>query len=237
MIKATDNLTEPNVSKLFNGLILYIIRMLRQLLLAVIWTLVTIGMYMALVVSPPIDTLGDSYRILFFHLPNAVLAFFSFTVTAASGIMYLRTNDIRWDDIGISSAWLGFVFGGLALATGWAFSFLSWGTLWSWDPKVVATFVMWFVYMGYIMLRRSVDEESRRARLSAVYGIIGYVSVPLAYLSSRLVYSLHPESIGLTPEMQLTALVMVAGFVLLYFYLLWFNVRLERLYRLLELES
>ncbi|MDD5474134.1 MAG: hypothetical protein PHU34_08290 [Candidatus Methanoperedens sp.] len=48
--------------------------MFRQLLLAVIWALVSIGMYMALVVSPPIETLGDSYRILFFHLPNAVLA-------------------------------------------------------------------------------------------------------------------------------------------------------------------
>lgn len=208
--------------------------MFRRLFFVVIWALVTAGMYMALVVFHPDAVLGESYRIFFFHIPSAVLAFFSFTLTALSGIMYLRTNDISWDDISVSSVRLGFVFGGLTIATGWAFSFMAWGTRWSWDPKVAATFVMWFVYIGYIMLRRSVDEGSRRARLCAVYGIVGYASVPLAYLSSRLVYSLHPESIGLAPQMQLTAIVMTVGFVLLYFYLLWFNVRLERLYRRLE---
>ncbi len=211
--------------------------MMRRLFFIILWAIVTTGMYMALVVSPPAAVLGESYRIFFFHLPNAVLAFFSFTVTAISGIMYLRTNNITWDDIGAGSVKLGFVFGGLALATGWAFSYEAWGTKWSWDPKVVTTFVIWFVYIGYIMLRRGVDDETRRARLCAVYAIVGYASVPLAYLSSRLVYSLHPESIGLTGVMQTTAVIMVAGFLLLYFYLLWFHTRLTRLFRLQGMET
>ncbi|NJD76650.1 MAG: cytochrome C assembly protein [Candidatus Methanoperedens sp.] len=211
--------------------------MLRRLFFIILWAIVTAGMYMALVVSPPAAVLGDSYRIFFFHLPNAVLAFFSFTVTAVSGIMYLRTKNIAWDYTGSGSVKLGFVFGGLALATGWAFSYEAWGTRWSWDPKVVATFVMWFVYIGYIMLRRSVDDETRKARLCAVYAIVGYVSVPLAYLSSRLAYSLHPESIGLTEIMKMTAVIMVAGFFLLYLYLLWFQTRLARLLRLQGLET
>lgn len=209
---------------------------MRQLFFIILWALVTVGMYMALVASPPAAVLGESYRIFFFHLPNAVLAFLSFTVTAISSIMYLRTNDIRWDDIGAGSVKLGFIFGGLALATGWAFSYEAWGTGWSWDPKVMATFVMWFVYIGYMMLRRDIDEV-RRARLCAVYAIAGYASVPLAYLSSRLVYSLHPESIGLTGEMQMTAVIMVAGFLLLYFYLLWLHTRLARLFRYAGLET
>ncbi len=205
--------------------------MFRREILLISWALVAAGMYLGLVVNPQVEVLGDSYRIFFFHLPASVLAFFSFTVTAAAGIMYLGTRDMKWDDIGISSVKLGFVFGALALATGWTFSYAAWGTRWSWDPKVVATFVMWFVYIGYIILRNSADEVERRARQCAVYGLAGYVTVPLAYLSSRLVYSLHPESIGLTPLMQMTGFIMVAGFVLLYLYLLWFNAKLEMISR------
>ncbi len=200
--------------------------MSRKLLFFVMWAFISAGMYMGIVALPPDAQLGDSFRIFFFHLPAAILAFFSFTLTAVAGIMYLQTNEIRWDMISSGAVRLGFIFGGLALATGWAFSYLAWGVKWSWDPKVVATLVMWFVYSGYLMLRSSVDEESRRARLCAVYGIVGYVSVPLSYFSSRLVYSLHPEGIGLTPLMKTTAVVMTIGFFLLYFYLLWFNVKL-----------
>ena len=205
--------------------------MFRRNLLIVSWALVAAGMYLGLVVTPPVEKLGDIYRIFFFHLPASILAFFSFTVTAVAGIMYLRTRDIKWDDIGISSVKLGFVFGALALATGWVFSYAAWGTTWSWDPKVMATFVMWFVYIGYIMLRNSVDEVERRARQCAVYGLVGYATVPLAYLSSRLLYSLHPESIGLTPQTQMTAFIMAAGFILLYLYLLWLNSKLEMISR------
>ncbi len=198
----------------------------RSLFFIIMWAFICAGMYMGIVALPPDDQLGDSFRIFFFHLPAAILAFFSFTLTAVAGIMYLRTNEIRWDMISAGAVRLGFLFGGLALATGWAFSYLAWGTKWSWDPKVVATLVMWFVYIGYLMLRSSIDEESRRAKLCAVYGIVGYVSVPLSYLSSRLVYSLHPEGIGLTSMMKMTAAVMTIGFLMLYFYLLWFNMKL-----------
>ncbi len=217
--------------KVFNGFFLYITSMYGRNLLIISWALVAAGMYMGLLVTPQVDILGDSYRIFFFHLPASVLAFLSFTVTAASGIMYLRTGDMKWDDFGVSSVKLGFVFGALALATGWVFSYAAWGTTWSWDPKVMATFVMWFVYIGYIMLRNSVDEVERRARRCAVYGLVGYATVPLAYLSSRLVYSLHPESIGLTTQMQMAAFIMVAGFVLLYSHLLRFNAKIEMISR------
>ncbi|VVB91197.1 Cytochrome c biogenesis protein CcsA [uncultured archaeon] len=209
----------------------YYYHMFMRNLLILSWVLVAAGMYIGLVVTPPVDVLGDSYRIFFFHLPASILAFLSFTVTAAASIMYLRKRDIKWDDIAVSSVKLGFVFGALALLTGWVFSYAAWGTKWSWDPKVMATFVMWFVYIGYIILRNSTDEPQRRARQCAVYGLVGYATVPLAYLSSRLVYSLHPESIGLTPHMQITAFIMVAGFVLLYSYLLWFNAKLEKISR------
>jgi heme exporter protein C len=205
--------------------------MLKRLLFFIMWAFICAGMYMGIVALPPVAELGESFRIFFFHLPAAILAFFSFTLTAVAGIMYLRTNEIRWDMISSGAVRLGFIFGGLALATGWAFSYLAWGTKWSWDPKVVATLVMWLVYWGYLMLRKSIDEESLRARLCAVYGIVGYVSVPLSYLSSRLVYSLHPEGIGLTSMMKMTAAVMTIGFFMLYFYLLWFNVKLGMISR------
>ena len=200
--------------------------MSKRSLFFIMWAFICAGMYMGIVALPPDAQLGESFRIFFFHLPAAILAFFSFTLTAVAGIMYLRTNEIRWDMISAGAVRLGFIFGGLALATGWAFSYLAWGVKWSWDPKVVATLVMWFVYSGYLMLRSSIDEESRKAKLCAVYGIVGYICVPLSYLSSRLVYSLHPEGILLTSMMKMTAAVMTIGFLMLYFYLLWFNMKL-----------
>lgn len=205
--------------------------MFRKLFFFIIWGFVTAGMYIGFVLAPPVEILGDSYRIFFFHLPNSILAFLSFTVTASAGILYLRTGNIKWDDIGVASVKLGFIFGALALMTGWLFGYAAWGTKWSWDPKVVTTFVMWFVYIGYLMLRNSVDEAQRRARLCAVYGLVGYASVPLAYLSSRLAYSLHPTSINLTTRMLIAAFAMATGFILLYFYLLWFNAKLEMISR------
>lgn len=163
---------------------------------------------------------------LFFHLPSVIISFFSFTLSAGAGIVYLHTRSEQWDAVGASAVRLGFLFGALSLITGWGFTMVSWGTYWSWDPKVVSSLVMWFVYAGYLMLRRSVDADDR-ARLCAVYSILGYVSVPLAYLSSRLVYSLHPASISLTDDMRLAALVMLTGFFLLYACLMRFNMKLE----------
>jgi len=84
------------------------------------------------------------------------------------------------------------------------------------------------------MLRNSADDEFQRARQCAIYGIVGYASVPLAYISSRLVFSLHPESIGLTSTMNLTAIIMTAGLFLLYFYLLWFNMKIEKFSRIMR---
>ena len=200
------------------------------------YCIVSFCMYRFLIVFPPIDVLGDSYRLFFFHIPTPLVGFFAFTVTLLTSIMYLRTRDFKWDDMASSSVEIGFVFSGLAIATGWAFSYEAWNTTWSWDPKVMTIFVLWLVYLGYFSLRRAIDNAQKRASSSAVYGIVAYLSVPLTYMSTRMWTSLHPEgSIGLTSEMGLVAALMVFGFLLLYAYLLWFGATYKRLMRTYEL--
>jgi heme exporter protein C len=123
-----------------------------------------------------------------------------------------------------------------------------WGIWWTWDARLTLTLVLWLIYVAYIMLRVYVRDESRRARLSAVVGIIGFLDVPLVYMSIRWWRTQHPapvmaggESSGLAPEMLTTFIVCLAAFTLLFVYLLIKRYRIERLqddvnelYRMIE---
>ncbi|MCL7476282.1 MAG: cytochrome c biogenesis protein [Methanosarcinales archaeon] len=200
------------------------------LLLFLTYTIISYSLYQFLVIFPPSKTLGDSYRLFFFHIPTPLVAFLAFTVTLFSSILYLKTADLKWDDLASSSVKLGFIFSALAMVTGWVFTYEAWNTTWSWDPKVVTMFILCFLYLGYFTLRQATFDPVRKARTSAIYGIMAYLSIPLTYMSSRMWISLHPGgSIGLTPDMGIVAGLMVIGFMALYGYLLWFEVTYKKL--------
>lgn len=206
-----------------------------KLLIFLTYIAISYSLYQFLVVFPPSEKLGDSYRLFFFHIPTPIVAFFAFTVTLFSSILYLRTADLKWDDMASSSVRLGFMFSGLAMVTGWAFTYEAWNTNWSWDPKVVTMFILLIIYMGYFVLRQSTYDPVKRARASAVYGIIAYLSIPLTYMSTRIWFSMHPQgSIGLTSGMGITAALMTFGFIVVFSYLLWFEVTYKKLLHKLD---
>jgi heme exporter protein C len=191
---------------------------------------------LSLVVAPPDAVQGDVQRLMYVHVPAAWLAYLSFLVVFVASIAYLRTGRIRWDRVGVASAEIGVLFTALAIALGSLWGKPVWGTWWTWDPRLTTTVVLLLIYLGYLAMRRVTDDPRRRARWSAVLGIVGFVDVPIVHLSVVWWRSLHqgptvlrlggPEIHG---SMLAALLVGVAAFTLAYAYLMTLRLRVGRL--------
>ncbi len=194
------------------------------------------ALYMTFIWVPSEKTMGIIQRIFYFHVPSAWIAFLAFFVVFVSSILYLVKRDNKWDAVAVSSAEIGLAFCSIVLVTGPIWAKPVWGIWWTWDARLTLTLVLWLIYVAYIMLRVYVRDESRRARLCAVVGIIGFLDVPLVYMSIRWWRTQHPapvmaggESSGLAPEMMATFLVSLLAFTLLYAFLLQRRYRVEKL--------
>jgi heme exporter protein C len=190
---------------------------------------------------------GDAQRIFYFHLGSAWIGFFAFFVTMAGGVLYLWKGEERWDLLGNASAEIGTVFMTMAIVSGSLWARPVWNTWWTWDPRLTISAIQWLLYLAYFMLRAGIEDAGRRARFSAVYGIIAFITVPLSFLSIRIWRTIHPAVIGssdsdaqgsfaMTTEMRYTLFFSLATFTVLYFTLLRHRLRLawaqERVARL-----
>lgn len=192
---------------------------------------VVLALYGALLVAPTEAVMGDVQRIFYFHMPSAWVALGpAFTMVFICSIVYLVKRDLRYDRIAAASAEIGVMFTSITLLTGplWARSI--WGAYWTWDPRLTTTLVLWFIYVAYLMLRSSTAEAHKRARLSAVFGIVGWVDVPIVFMSIRWWRTIHPTLItgsgmNLDPTMRNVLLFALAVFSLLYVWLLIVRVR------------
>jgi heme exporter protein C len=189
------------------------------------------GLYMALIYAPTEQTMGDVQRIFYFHLPLAWISFLAFFIVFICGIFFLATGSIYWDIVASSSAEIGVVFSTLVLVTGSLWARRAWNTWWMWEPRLTTMFILWLIYLGYLMLRGAIDGVEKRAKMSAVIGIAGFVDVPIVFLSILWWRTMHPvmitvERMGLTPAMLATLVICLVAFTLLYMYLLFIRVRL-----------
>jgi heme exporter protein C len=199
-------------------------------------TLVAIasGLWLAFTSSPDVFQ-GDYVRIMYVHVPGSWLAFLAFGVTALGSAAWLLTKRMAFDRIAEASAEIGVLFTAVSLFTGMLWGYPVWGTFWDWgDPRMASTALMFFVYLGYLALRRSVNDPIARARRSAVLGVVAVVQVPLVYFSVTLWRSLHqgmtvrPDGIAMEGSMVAALLVNLAAFTLLYLSLMVERVRLAR---------
>jgi heme exporter protein C len=170
-------------------------------------------------------------KIFFLHTPAAWASYLAFGVVFVGSIIYLKNGSNKWDTIALSSAEIGVMFCTLAIVTGPLWAKPEWGVYWRWeDTKLLTTFVMWMIYLGYITLRLGMGGRSV-ARLAAVFGIIGFMAVPLSFISSRIWQSLHPNPVGqsggMSSEAGMTLMVGVLAMSFLYFYMLKKRVELE----------
>lgn len=188
-------------------------------------------LYGALVHAPQDRLQGPVQRIFYIHVPSAWIGMLAFLVVFVASIAVLVTRSRRWDRLAASSAEVGVVFTTGVLLTGPLWARPVWGTYWSWDPRLTSYFVLWLLYLTYLALRSYVVEPTRRARYSAVLGIVAFLDVPLVYVSVRWWRSLHPgpvvanrEGPQLPGSMLAVLLVGIAAFTLLYLLLLRLRV-------------
>lgn len=204
---------------------------LRFLDLAAIGTLGTA--FVAGLVVPPDAVQGDLQRIMYVHVPSAWLAYLAFVVTFVASIAFVVKRDLRWDHRAGAAAEIGVVFTGLALATGSIWGKPVWGVWWTWDARLVLTAVMFFFYLGYLALRRSIDDPERRAGRSAVLGIVGALQIPIVHFSVTWWRGLHqpptvirPDGAQLDPPLLFALLMGVVAFTVVFAALMAHRVRL-----------
>jgi heme exporter protein C len=212
-------------------------------LLVAVYIAVLYGTYKALLVFGPIQSaskpMEELYRNVFFHVPINAVTYTAFTITLIGSVVYLIKRDLKWDDLASSSAKLGMIFGTLTLLTGMIWAKPAWGAYWNWDPRETTTLLLWFMFAAYFALRSSIVDEEARARLSSIVGIFGYAGIPLTYISTTRWFSLHPrlKEFSLTPEMAPILGLMITSVLILFFYLLWLDVKVKRLIEAQEREG
>lgn len=192
---------------------------------------VVIGLF----VVPADAAQGDAQRIMYVHVPSAWLAYFAFFVTLVGSLLYLRRHDLRFDRFAAASAEIGLVFTGLTIATGAIWGKVTWGKWWDWDPRLTTTAILFVIYAGYVLLRQSIVDRHRRARLGAVFGIVGFLNVPIVHFSVLWWRGLHQPPTVIRPGdptidhlLLAELLASVVSFTLAYLWLLGRRVALEQ---------
>ncbi len=194
---------------------------------------VLIALGMVFIYAPRETTMGDVQRIFYFHVSSAWVGFFAFFVTFLAGIMYLARGERRWDVVAVSSVEIGLTFITMTVITGSLWARPTWGTYWTWEPRLTISAVQLLIYISYVMLRTAIDSPERKARFAAVYGIVAFVTVPLSWFAIRWWRTIHPdvltggEGMALSSSMVQTLLFSIATFTLLYATLMRQRVRLE----------
>ncbi len=195
------------------------------------FALMMAALYLIFLYAPTEKEMGDIQRIFYFHVPIAWVSFLAFFIVFAGSILYLWKRDRKWDVLAHSSGEIGVVFTTLVLITGSIWGRSEWDTWWIWEPRLTASLVMWFTYIGYLLIRSYAGEESKGARFAAVLGIIGFMNVPIVYLAIKLGRTLHPPELvsDLAGSMLLTLLVSIAAFNIFYALILRWSISIKNL--------
>ena len=156
----------------------------REILWAASALAMLVTLYLIYMWAPTEQNLGISQRIFYFHVPLAWLGMLSMVLVAIASVVYLITGRDRWDSFAHATAELGVVFASLILITGviWAKGDLGWW--WTWDAKLTTTLILWFIYVGYLMIRSYAPRGSQGARYGAVLAIMGAIDAPIIYLAT-----------------------------------------------------
>jgi heme exporter protein C len=200
--------------------------------------LLAAGLYLGLVVAPPDYQQGDSYRIMFIHVPSAWMSLFVYVLMAACGGVSLVWRVKLADVILASAAPLGASFTFLALVTGSIWGKPTWGTWWVWDARLTSELVLLFLYLGIIALRAAIDDLETAARASALLALVGVVNVPIIHYSVEWWNTLHQgptvtklAAPSIHVSMLVPLLIMAAAFKLYFVTILLMRARCELLSR------
>src|SRR3989440_6456456 len=207
------------------------------LALTFVGMMISIAMIFLYVPTDAIE--GIPQRIFYFHVPIAWIGMLAFGVLAVASIGSLWKKDERWDWLDHASAEVGTIFITLALITGSIWGRTTWGTWWTCDARLTTTLILWFIYIGYMMLRSYMGRTLASARSAAVLAIIGVIDIPIIYESVNWWRTLHPQAeVGtpgaLPPSVVLTLMISVVTFTLLYSFLMVQIYQLQKMQTLAQ---
>ncbi len=212
--------------------------------------LLLLGAGWGLAVAPADYQQGDSYRIMFIHVPAAWLSMLTYMVLASGAFVFLVWRIKLADMLAKCCAPLGAAFTFLTLVTGSLWGKPMWGTWWAWDARLTSELVLLFLYLGLIALRGAIDEPQRAGRATALLALVGVVNIPIIHFSVEWWNTLHqPASLtrmdgpAIHPAMLTPLLLMITGFTVYFSAVLLQRMRCEILERerdarwLLELDA
>ena len=193
---------------------------------------VAIALFLVFLIAPREAVMGDIQRVFYFHVSAAWVGYLALLVVLIAAVAYLARGDWRWDGVAVSSVEIGMVFITEGIVTGMFWAKATWGKPWVWEPRLTTSAVLWVIYAAYLLLRRAIEDPGRRARLSAVYAMLGFIAVPINFMAIRWWRTMHPlvfDSGGghLTPTMLAVLIFSVVTFTLLYASLLIHRLHLE----------
>jgi heme exporter protein C len=192
------------------------------------------GLYYALFSSPPDYQQSETVRIMYVHVPAAWMAMFCYSALAAASAVALIWRHLVADMVAKATAPIGAAFTFLALVTGSLWGKPMWGTWWVWDARLTSVLILFFLYLGYMVLHNAFDDPSRGARSAAILAIVGAINVPIIKFSVDWWNTLHqPASVvrmdgpAVHSSMLTPLLLMAVGYTLLYFWIMFIRVRAE----------
>jgi len=186
---------------------------------------------------PRLPILNETIRALYFHVPMWFGMIILFFISVVYSIKYLSSNKSDHDIFAIEFVNTGIVFGLLGLITGMIWAKFTWSSAWSGDPKQNGAAITLLIYLAYMVLRNSIEDEQKRARISAVYNIFAFAAlIPLLFILPRMTDSLHPGSGGnpgfnaydLDSKMRMVFYPAVVGWTLLGVWISTLRIRIKR---------
>ena len=187
---------------------------------------------------------GIVQRIFYIHVPAWWITFSAFGVVALCSGVYLWLGDDRLDAAAVAAAEGGMVFCTIGLLTGPLWARVAWGAWWTWEPRLTLALLLWFIYLGYFLVRKSTANPEQGKRLAAVVGIIGVLDIPLIHISVSWLRSLHPEAVVMRPagpnldaSMLWTLMVGLLAYSLIFSSLFLARYAVEKLERVLALRD
>ena len=204
---------------------------MRTVFLIITALLMLVNMYLIFMWVPTEQNLGISQRIFYIHVPVAWVGMVAIFVVAIGSILHLISRHDRWDAIAYSGAEIGLIFGTLMLVTGALWAKPAWGVWWQWDPKLTTALILWFIYVGYLMVRAYAPSGSQGRRYASVVALIGAIDAPIIYMASVWWRTAHPDlNIGPLAESSLdTDMLMVWLYSTLVFTVFYVYLLIERI--------
>jgi heme exporter protein C len=200
--------------------------------LKILYIAMPVSILMAFLWAPPAALLGDSSRIMYFHVPIAWVSFLAFVVAGILSIFHLvekkNGGTGHRDEMAYHSAAIGFAFAIMTVITGSIWAKISWGTFWNWDPRETSILIILLIYIAYFSLQGALADNEKRGTIGASYLILAMIVLPFfVFLVPRIYPSLHPDpiinvdkKIYLDERMKGTLIVAIISFSILYVYLL-----------------